>query len=499
MEIKLHNGGIHSWAGTVLLVGLLNKNLESNIKELEEYLEFKIETRLKHKKFTGEIGDKAIFEVFQGKHEKIIFVGLGEPENLSLNDLRKAAAIGAKSSVGCEGELGIFFPWEAFDPTNAAKAVAEATRLALFKDIRFKSEDSSLVKPSNLELIGLNKSSLDSIKDISPICSGVEFARELVGSPPNELTPSSMAGHAVKLAKDFNLKINILEKQDCEKRNMGAYLAVAKGSDLPPKFIHLIYQPKEKINHRIALVGKGLTFDSGGYNLKVGAAQIDLMKFDMGGSAAVLGAARSIAELRPKNIEVHFIVAACENMINGSAVHPGDIVKASNGKTIEINNTDAEGRLTLADALVYACDLNPDLIIDLATLTGACVIALGDEIAGLWTESDQLADDLINAANSAGEGLWRMPLKSSYKEGLKSMLADMKNTGPRQGGSITAALFLKEFVSKEVNWAHIDIAGPVWSDKDRGINPAGATGFGVRTLVNLISSLNKVNNQSRLD
>jgi leucyl aminopeptidase len=236
----------------------------------------------------------------------------------------------------------------------------------------------------------------------------------------------------------------------------------------------------------VVLVGKGLTFDSGGYNLKVGAAQIDMMKFDMGGSAAVLGAMRSIAELRPKGVEVHMLVASCENMINGSAVHPGDIVTASNGTTIEINNTDAEGRLTLADALVYASELEPDAIVDLATLTGACVIALGDEIAGLWTGDDSLANSIEGAAKDAGEGIWRMPMHQAYRKGLKSLLADLKNTGPRPGGSITAALFLKEFVKSSIPWAHIDIAGTVWSDKGRGMDPAGATGYGVRTLVNWV-------------
>jgi leucyl aminopeptidase len=169
-------------------------------------------------------------------------------------------------------------------------------------------------------------------------------------------------------------------------------------------------------------------------------------------------------------------------MISGGAVHPGDILTASNGKTIEINNTDAEGRLTLADALVYACKLQPDAVVDLATLTGACVIALGEEIAGLWANSDGLADALLDAGSNAGESLWRMPLRQSYKEGLKSPLADLKNTGPRPGGSITAALFLQDFVSQGVPWAHLDIAGTVWSDKGRGADPAGATGFGVRTL-----------------
>jgi leucyl aminopeptidase len=233
-------------------------------------------------------------------------------------------------------------------------------------------------------------------------------------------------------------------------------------------------------------VGKGLTFDSGGYNLKTAGSQIEMMKYDMGGSAAVLGAARALGQRRPEGVEVHVIVAACENMISGGAIHPGDVLTASNGKTIEVNNTDAEGRLTLADALVYACRLEPDVVVDLATLTGACVIALGEEIAGLWTPEDRLAEALVNAAHAAGESLWRMPLRSSYREGLKSHVADMKNTGPRPGGSITAALFLQDFVPKDVAWAHLDIAGTVWSDKGRGCDPAGATGFGVRTLVRWI-------------
>ena len=180
------------------------------------------------------------------------------------------------------------------------------------------------------------------------------------------------------------------------------------------------------------------------------------------------------------------IVASCENMINGSAVHPGDIVSAADGTTIEINNTDAEGRLTLADALLYACEQKPDAVVDVATLTGAIVVALGSEMAGLWSNDDALAESLDRAAEAGGEGLWRMPLRRSYKDGLKSKLADFKNTGPRPGGSITAALFLEHFVSQGTAWAHVDIAGTVWSDKGQGINPAGATGYGVRTLVNWV-------------
>jgi leucyl aminopeptidase len=297
-----------------------------------------------------------------------------------------------------------------------------------------------------------------------------------------------MSIQASKIAKDHGLEIKILEKNECEDLGMGAYLAVAKGSDLEPKFIHLTLKSKSPVKEKIALVGKGLTFDSGGYNLKVGASQIEMMKYDMGGSAAVLGAAKALGAIKPDGLEIHFIVAACENMINGSAVHPGDVIKASNGKTIEINNTDAEGRLTLADALTYASNLKPDSIIDLATLTGAIVVALGNDVAGFWTNNNMMAKDLKTASSQAGEELWQMPLQKSYKDGLKSHIADMKNTGPRAGGSITAALFLEEFFDKNIKWAHIDIAGTCWTDKNKGVHPSGATGYGVRTLVQWIKN-----------
>jgi leucyl aminopeptidase len=209
-----------------------------------------------------------------------------------------------------------------------------------------------------------------------------------------------------------------------------------------------------------------------------------MMKTDMGGAGATFGAAQAIALLQP-DVEVHFISAVTENMISGRAMHPGDILTASNGKTIEVGNTDAEGRLTLADALVYADKLGVEAIVDLATLTGACVVALGDEIAGLWATDEALANGLKAAAAKAGEKLWQMPLEEPYFDKMKSVVADMKNIGGRAGGSITAALFLKQFV-KDTPWAHLDVAGPVWSDKDSALNPAGATGYGVRTLVEWI-------------
>jgi leucyl aminopeptidase len=379
-------------------------------------------------------------------------------------------------------------PVEGLDPAGAAAAMAEAVRLSLYADQRFKSEAEPKPCPQLVELLGLSDAARGAIASSQAVCSGVELARELVAAPPNVVTPAALADTAASIAREFGLELKVLERAECEALGMGSYLAVAQGSELAPKFIHLTYRPAYGASRRLVLVGKGLTFDSGGYNLKTAGSQIEMMKYDMGGSAAVLGAMRAVAELKPAGVEVHMIVAACENMISGGAIHPGAIVKASNGKTIEINNTDAEGRLTLADALVYACKLEPDAVVDLATLTGACVIALGEEIAGLWSPSDGLAEALLQAGEQGGETLWRMPLRASYREGLKSGLADMKNTGPRPGGSITAALFLQDFVNADVAWAHMDIAGTVWSDKGRGLDPAGATGYGVRTLVNWVQA-----------
>ena len=485
MRFSLSSAGLQEWNGDVLAVGLPQGDVDATATALEQRFAG-ITEALKQQEFKGKPGDQLVITPLGGGPQRLVVLGLGESDGIDAERLRGAAARAAKAAIGCEGSLGLHLPWAGTEATEAARICAEAVRLCLYKDQRFRKEPDPRRIPGALELIDLSPAAESGFAAVNATCAGVELARELVAAPPNVVTPAALADTAAGIAKDHGLELKVLERSDCEAKGMGAFLAVSQGSDLPPKFIHLIYRPEGEVKRRVALVGKGLTFDSGGYNLKVGAAQIDMMKFDMGGSAAVIGAMRSIAELKPAGVEVHMVVASCENMVNGSAVHPGDIVTAANGMTIEINNTDAEGRLTLADALLYACEQKPDAVVDLATLTGACVIALGDEMAGLWSNNDDLAEALDAAAQTGGEGLWRMPLRQSYKDGLKSLLADMKNTGPRPGGSITAALFLKEFVAKDTAWAHIDIAGPVWSDKGKGVNPAGATGYGVRTLVNWV-------------
>ena len=482
---------LEHWQGDCLAVGLFQGSEDGpdqpQLERLTAALGQSLAEPLQRRRFKAKPGESLSFDRLGATPQTLILVGLGKPASFCLAGLRQACAAASQAAVaaGCR-HLALAMPLEALEAGAAAEAMAGAARLAPYSDQRFKGEAEPRTLPETISLIGVAASFEPSLAGVGAICAGVELARQLVAAPPNVATPQHLADTAAAIARDFGGELKLLERADCAALGMGAYLGVAQGSDLAPKFIHFTYRPAGSVQRRVVLVGKGLTFDSGGYNLKTAGSQIEMMKYDMGGSAAVLGAARALAELKPDGVEVHVIVAACENMISGGAVHPGDILTASNGKTIEINNTDAEGRLTLADALVYACGLKPDAIVDLATLTGACVIALGEEIAGLWSPNDTLAQSLIEAGAQGGEHLWRMPLRASYREGLKSGLADMKNTGPRPGGSITAALFLQDFVTPELPWAHLDIAGTVWSDKGRGMDPAGATGYGVRTLVNWV-------------
>jgi leucyl aminopeptidase len=488
VEIRCSTANLTNWSGPALAVGLFSGESGSSTRQqLEERFGAAVLQRLEQGRFKAKPGESLSIDLLGQQPGLLVVVGLGAPADFGAEQLRSATAAASRAAAAAGvAQLALAMPVEGLESALAAAAMAEAVRLSLYADQRFKSEAEPRPCPELVELLGLPQQAAEAVASSSAVCSGVELARELVAAPPNVATPQALADTAAAIARDHGLELKVLERAECEALGMGAYLAVAQGSDLPPKFIHLTYRPAGAVERRLVLVGKGLTFDSGGYNLKTAGSQIEMMKYDMGGSAAVLGAMRAIGELKPAGVEVHMIVASCENMISGGAIHPGAIVTASNGKTIEINNTDAEGRLTLADALVYACKLEPDAVVDLATLTGACVIALGEEIAGLWSPSDGLADALLDAGSRGGENLWRMPLRASYREGLKSGLADMKNTGPRPGGSITAALFLQDFVTPAVSWAHLDIAGTVWSDKGRGLDPAGATGFGVRTLVNWV-------------
>lgn len=489
MEIKASNTPKLEWTGDALTIGLFEDAIEltGDMAKLDAMLAGTLSELIEETEFKGKANSTASTRVSgMTPIRKIMIVGLGKSEELKLETLRQAAATCGRlaKKERCK-TLGISLPI-CQDADSTAIAITEGIELGLYQDNRFKSElENPGPDVEKVELIGLAGSD-EAITRAQQICSGVILARELVAAPANFCTPITMAKTAEALAKEFDLTLEILEKEDCEKLGMGAFLGVAQGSDLPPKFIHITYKPESTARRKLAIVGKGLTFDSGGLNLKTSGSGIEMMKIDMGGAGTTFGAVKAIAQLKP-DVEVHFISAVTENMVSGHAIHPGDFVTASNGKTIEVNNTDAEGRLTLADALVFADKLEVDAIVDLATLTGACVVALGNDIAGLWSSNDDLAAELTTAAKKAGEKVWRMPLEEKYFEGLKATHADIKNTGPRPGGAITAALFLKQFV-KDTPWAHLDVAGPVWIDVENGYNNPGATGYGVRTLVNWILS-----------
>lgn len=489
MDLHLSPQQPLTWSGDCLAMGVLESDLPLTglLADLNQQLSGLVQELVDEAEFQGKAGTTVVIRV-GGAIRKLALVGLGSADALTVDGLRRAAASAVRLAKKEKAKtLGLSLPVGSLVPAVGAQAIAEGLYLTLHQDTRFKSEaDPKAFEIDRCDLLGLTgqEAALERGRQVS---DGVILARELVAAPPNVVTPQALADTATAIASDHGLTVEILEREACEALGMGAFLGVAQASDLPPKFIHLTYRPADTPRRKLAIVGKGLTFDSGGLNIKAGAgSMIEMMKFDMGGAAATLGAAKAIAQIKP-DVEVHFISAATENMISGRALRPGDILTASNGKTIEVNNTDAEGRLTLADALVFAEKLGVDAIVDLATLTGACIVALGDNIAGLWSPQEDLATALQAASKPAGEKFWTMPLEDQYFDGMKSVVADMKNTGPRFGGAITAALFLKQFV-KETPWAHLDIAGTVWSEKESGYHNPGATGFGVRTLVEWVLS-----------
>lgn len=417
--------------------------------------------------------------------KRVLLVGVGKAAALKATDLRAltAAAVQAANKRRLETVAAVVAKTD-----DAAAAVRFAVEGAVLGGYLYQTWRTQDVKPQsvgNVVLLAQGDHKAVIARAVES-CAGVNLARDLVNGPPQEVTPEYMAKVATDVAAELGLEIQVFDKAEIAKRGMNLLMAVNAGSALPPRFIHWTYRPEgaDANTPQIALVGKGLTFDAGGYNIKP-TGSIEEMKLDMAGGAAVLGAMRAVKAWAPKVI-VHGIVPSTENMVSGDAYRPGDVYKAKNGKSVEIMNTDAEGRLILADALSYATELGVDRIVDLATLTGACVVALGPHIAGVWSGDDAFAATVKAAADRAGEDAWVMPLAQKLKPMLKSPIADMKNVGERWGGAITAALFLSEFVG-ETTWAHMDIAGPSFADKAEGHITKGGTGYAVLTLLELVS------------
>lgn len=493
MNINVKKNFITETPSDVLVLYLFeDKELDTNVKAIDEKLDNVISGHILANGFKSKLSETYAFSTF-GKLpvKNILLVGLGKAEEFSLEKLRIAASKFIRkitSDLKPKTVATAFETLACVDSNLAitAQTLTEGLILGSYKFDKYKSKKDENGKIEEFSLI-LNQETNEAdvqngINLGTTVAEAVNFARNLVNEPAAEITPSKLAEVASGIE---GVTCRIIEKDECEKLGMGSYLAVSKGSDQPPKFIHLTYKPEGTPTKKLAIIGKGVTFDSGGLDIKPAASMVT-MKDDMGGAAAILATVRAITALKP-SVEVHGIIAATENMPNGSAYKPGDVLVAMNGKTIEVDNTDAEGRLTLADALCYAEKLEVDEIIDLATLTGACVVALGYHASALLGNNQDLIDRLLETSKSVGERLWQLPMFEEYFEDLKSDVADFKNSGGRFGGTSSAALFLKEFVEK-TPWAHIDIAGPAFISKDIRENLKGGTGVGVRTLIKYIVS-----------
>lgn len=468
---------------------------ESIIGRLPESVRKSAARSMKTSEFSGKAGEALSIDVHDAPYHHVVVIGLGTSPDATLESAREmiGTAIACTRRLGAK-TLAVEIPVsEEGDVADVAEAMVVAAQLADYAFDNYKEKNGAkrmkeltLVIREGRDVLRVRKA----VERGCAIAGGVAVARDLVNMPAQVMTPSALAEAAERIVKEGgkNFSLKALEREECEALGMGSYLAVGLGSDEPVKFLHLTYTPERATRKRLAVIGKGVTFDSGGLSLKPGDSMMT-MKCDMAGAAAVLGFFTVLGQLQPR-CEVHGIVAAVENMPSGKAIRPGDVVKASNGKTIEILNTDAEGRLTLADALTYAKKLEPTAMVDLATLTGACVVALGEEITGLMSNNDELAQTVLDSAEDAGEKMWRMPLEKRYKSLIESDIADLRNIPTsRYGGSLTAGLFLEEFVDG-LPWVHLDIAGPAFAEKPMGSYLGkGGTGHGVRTLVELVERM----------
>jgi len=460
-----------------------DKNIVSLIRKAKKIKEFK--------------GDKdeevTLYNLPEVKAERVIFMGLGKLEKVDMDPLRIMVGKAVKALIMKKlSDVLIAVPLAGkinMEMSSVLEAMLEGACLGNHLFDKYKKEKKHkplkkinlLVKPD--EARKYNRLS----SRITTVCQGTILAREWVSTPPNDKRPEHFTRSIVTLARKENLKVTVLDEKELKLKKFGAILAVAAGSLSKPRMVVLEYNPRGA-KKTVALVGKGVTFDSGGLNLKP-SASLDEMKMDMAGAAAVAATLITVAKLKSK-IKVVGIIPIVENMPSGNASRPGDIIKSYDGKTVEIGNTDAEGRLILIDAISYVVKkYKPQTLIDLATLTGACVVALGEKIAGTFSFDDKLTEDIILSGEKTHERCWRMPLPEDYKELLKSDFADLNNmSSTRYGGAITAALFLSEFVG-DTRWAHIDIAGPAYSKKESAYCGAGGTGFGVRLLCDLLEQL----------
>ena len=483
MKVEVLKGDIKSsetnvsavllFEGDTKPVSRLGRGVASRVRKVLETLDFK-----------GKEGQIERVTLPGQRFEVVYLVGLGDRKKADADTFRRSAGILVKRLKKDKVKKAVLVSPRVENPL-VSQALAEGLILGSYSFERYKSKKEESFEVEGVSIFGGVE---EAVRKGVILAEAQNFVRDLVNEPGNVINPITLAEEAKRLAEELGLECRVYDEKEIQEMGMLALWSVGKGSATPPRFIHLTYKPEGKPRDRIAIVGKGLTFDSGGLNIKP-ESYMRTMKMDKSGACAVLGIMRVVAKLKP-NIEVHGIIGAAENMPSGSAYRPDDIIRAKNGKYIEIDNTDAEGRVTLADALSYACELKPSRIIDLATLTGACMVALGEYTAGLFTNDPEFGEEIKKVAKRTGERVWELPMDDEQlRKKIKKGPADVVNSGGRYGGAITAAMFLEEFVEDGIKWVHLDIAGPAWAREDYGYHHKGGTGFGVRTCAEYILSL----------
>ncbi len=483
MKLETGSGKLVEQQVDTLLVGVPEGNPAGDTAdEVNQALDGKLQSALAATGFQGKAGTECVIPTFgQIPAERIVMVGLGEASDVTVDRIRAAWGAGARRARQAGARQIASAPPPSQFGSAGTRAAAEGVRLGLYRHLVYKSEDTNEGDVERIVFTGIDDQ--EALNAGETLATGVSLARDLVNAPGLDLFPERLAGRAWEMASDFGLECTVYDRAALQEMGAGAIVGVGQGSLREPRLIHLVYRPEGQSLGVAGFVGKAITFDTGGVSLKPPDGMRN-MKMDMAGGAAVIGAMRAIAELKPP-FTVHGVIAAAENMPSHSSYRPGDVLKTLSGKTVEITNTDAEGRLVLADALTFTARQGAEFMIDLATLTGASVVAVGNSAASLFGTDDALVQDVLQAAEFSGERMWHMPLWDDYRQDLDSDIADIVNSGNRDGGAIKAALFLKEF-THDVPWVHLDIAGPAWSTKEEGYRIKCGTGFGAHTLVTLL-------------
>lgn len=503
MEFKLIDNDFFNISCDVIVAYIFSgeQKLSGDLEKLDQLFEGTISQSINNGEITGKIGETTIIHSF-GRISalRVIIVGLGARNKFKLETIRLAAGYGISAAQKIKAETIAIIIREEINNNNLLRliiqAMTEGILLSNYRYDQLKTNNEENKLSGKLKEVLFITTAFEQTREIENGLTlgciygeAVNFTRDLVNTPANLLTPSILAEKAKELADEYGLELTILTEEEIIANKMNLMYSVGQGSEQPSKLIVLKYNTLNRDADLIALVGKGLTFDSGGISLKPSEGMQE-MKNDLAGGAAVLGAMRAIAQLNPKS-NVLGIIPAVENMPSGKATKPGDLFKGLAGKTVEVVNTDAEGRLVLADAVAYAHQLGAVKIIDIATLTGACLVALGKNYSAVVGNNRELIKQVIEAGEKSGEKFWQLPGDEEFKELLKSDVADLKNTGGRYAGTITGGLFIGEFLPPEVPWVHLDIAGTAWTDKNRSYFIKGATGFGVRTLTNLVMEIDE--------